>query len=120
MSQTGSSLKIVTANRLRDGIVVFLGGMDKADRRWVERVDQARLVEDAALEAALAAARDDERARRVVDPYAVEVTIRDGVPVPVRLRERLRAQGPSVRTDLGKQAESAVPHSLPSGVLAEV
>jgi hypothetical protein len=43
----------------------------------------------------------------VVDPYLIEVTREGAVPRPVRLREAIRARGPTVRPDLGKQAEGA-------------
>lgn len=95
-------LKAITANRLRDGEVVFL----KAEGVWVERLDEATLYEDAATaEAALAAARAQaDRDRFGVDVYAFDLTLKDGRPTPVKTRERIRALGPTVRTDLGKQA----------------
>ena len=43
-------------------------------------------------------------ARIVVDPYEIEVDTGTGSPVPVRFREKIRALGPTVRLDLGKQA----------------
>ena len=98
-SRTG--LQAITANRLRDGAVVWLGPRNG----WVERVEAAMAFEGAALDAALAAAQEAERANLIVGAYAFEVEVRDGVPVPLRYRERVRALGPSVRTDLGKQAE---------------
>lgn len=94
--------KAITANRLRDGTVVFLG----PDAGWVEALDDAALFEDAAAaEAALAAAKAQaERDRFGVDVYAFDVELVDGRRRPVKTRERIRALGPSVRTDLGKQA----------------
>jgi hypothetical protein len=95
--------QIVTANRLIDGIVVFqdeTGG-------WSEDFARAAVHEDAA--AALARAGEDVAASLVVDPYAVEVELRNGHYAPKALREAIRATGPTVRRDLGKQAEGLAP-----------
>ena len=44
--------------------------------------------------------------RKVVDPYLVDVEIAaDGRSRPRHYREALRALGPSMRPDLGKQAD---------------
>jgi sulfite reductase (NADPH) hemoprotein beta-component len=98
--------KILTANDLRDGDVVFLG-----PDRWVLDCDQALIAftpEDAArFEAAGAKARSESR---IADPYLVEVAVLpDGTPRPLHYREVLRTRGPTVRLDLGKQAASATP-----------
>ena len=97
-------MKIVTANRLIDGEVVWLGHHGQ----WVEELAAARALgtsedEAAALDVAAKSVSD----REVVDTYALDVTVEDGVIVPVRLRERIRATGPTVRLDLGKQARPA-------------
>ena len=95
--------RIVTANRLRDGLVVYLNGAG-----WSERIDDARVAraeEDAA--ALLARAEGPGQAVRVVDPYLIEVTREEAVPRPVSRREAIRALGPTVRPDLGKQADLA-------------
>jgi hypothetical protein len=95
--------EVFIANRLNDGLVVFL----TAEGGWSEWIADAALVEAAAEKdrlTAIAAAAVD--ACRVVDPLPIEVTVTDGAVVPVRLRERIRAQGPTVHTDHGKQAEA--------------
>ncbi len=95
--------RIVTANRLDDGLVVYLDGAG-----WSERIDDARVAraeEDAA--ALLAQAEGPGQAVRVVDPYLIEVTREGAVPRPASHREAIRAQGPTVRPDLGKQADLA-------------
>ena len=96
------AVKAITANRLRDGAAVWLGTAGD----WVERVDHTAVYEGAAVDAALALARQAERERIVVEPYAIDVELEDGVPVPTRYRELIRARGPSVRTDLGIQADA--------------
>lgn len=93
--------RIVTANRLGDGAVVFLcdGG------RWSERVaDAVTAVNDAAAAELMQTAERDVAARRVVGPYLIEAVIEGGALQPLRLRELIRARGPTVRRDLGIQA----------------
>ncbi len=92
--------RIVTANRLDDGLVVYLNGAGWSGRIGDARV--ARAEEDAA--ALLAEAEGPGQALRVVDPYLIEVTREGVVPRPVSHRETIRARGPTVRPDLGKQA----------------
>ena len=43
----------------------------------------------------------------VVDVNLIDAEVVDGVVEPVRLREKIRAAGPTIRGDLGKQAERA-------------
>lgn len=83
---------VFTANRLRDGRVVWLAEAG----RWTEQVAEARVFPPAEAEAGLAAARQGERAQHVVGAYGIEVALQAGQPVPVKFRERLRAKGPSV------------------------
>ena len=95
--------RIVTANRLRDGLVVYLNGAG-----WSERIDDAGVAgDDAAASRLLARAEGPGQAVRVVDPYLIEVTREEAVPRPVSRREAIRALGPTVRPDLGKQADLA-------------
>jgi hypothetical protein len=86
--------KVVTANDLRDGRVVFLA----AAGGWTRDIAAAQVVHDGAdLEGALAIARAEAEARIVVEPYPIEVAVTAGVPVAQRLRERIRAdRGPTV------------------------
>ena len=92
---------LVIANRLRDGIVVFLG----TDHAWVERVEACPPAQsEAEAERLLATALEAERKQEVVDPTLIEVAQEDGSWVPVKRREAIRARGPTTRMDLGKQA----------------
>ena len=101
MAARKSPTQVVTANRLRDGEVVYLA----PDGAWSERLDGAAAAtgdeEQAALETAAGRA---VTARLVVGPYLMPVELEGGRPRPVSQRERIRALGPSVRLDLGKQA----------------
>ncbi len=94
--------RIVTANRLSDGLVVYLNGAG-----WSERIEDARIAGDDASAHLLAEAEAPEQAIRVVGPYLIEVACEGAVPRPVSHREAIRALGPTVRPDLGKQAERA-------------
>ena len=90
--------QILTANRLDDGEVVYLAG----DGSWVESLSGAQvLVTPAEGEAALAKGADAERNLHVVHAYLFDITPHQK---PVKMREIIRAAGPTVRQDLGKQA----------------
>lgn len=94
-------MKVLTANRLTDGEAVWYA----AGRGWIESIDGAQLVTEPAAEEALAAVGKAAYANNeVVDVDLIDVALVDGRIVPQRLRERIRAAGPSNRTDLGKQA----------------
>ncbi|HYA74211.1 MAG TPA: DUF2849 domain-containing protein [Roseiarcus sp.] len=98
--------EIVTANRLADGVVVF----QDARGGWVEDFARAAVHADAAaLKAALALAGEAVARSLIVDPYSVEVEWRNGHYAPKALREAIRACGPTVRRDLGKQAQGQAP-----------
>ena len=105
---------VITASRLADGVVVF----QTPDQDWSEDFNRAAVRADAAATAAaLARAKEDEAQNLVVEPYAVPVEIRNGHVVPKALREAIRAAGPTVRRDLGKQAEGHAPLSGPTAVM---
>ena len=96
--------KVITANDLGDGLVVFLD----QEHGWTHDIALARVVEDGPdLDEATAFAKAQHDARVVIDAYAIDVAVGDdGVPVPVRLREKIRAdRGP---TTLYGDAERAM------------
>jgi len=95
-------MKILTANRLSDGEVVWY-----AHGRWVESISQAEIAVDKEAEAALEAAGAKGLAGNlVVDVALIDIEIVDEAIHPLRLRERIRAAGPTTRNDLGKQART--------------
>jgi len=101
MSETEKG-QIVTANRLRDGIAVFLTRAGK----WSEKIDEAALALEPQAAAALEArAREDEKATVVTGAYLIDAERRAGAIRAAHIRERMRTLGPTVRPDLGKQAE---------------
>jgi len=79
---------VVTANRLRDGIVVYLA----SDGSWTEEIGRARIddTEDD-LAALQARAAEDVKARKVVAVYPMDVALHDGTVDPLSVRERIRA-----------------------------
>ena len=92
--------QMLTANRLKDGAVLYW----KAGA-WVDALKDGEVfAEAAAAEAALAAAQDFVAGNVVVNPYLFDVRADESGIHPVKEREIIRAAGPSVRDDLGKQA----------------
>ena len=88
----------LTANRLSDGEVVYLA----AGGAWVERLESAHvLATPAEGESALRVGQEAERTQQVVHAYLFDITPERR---PVKMREIIRAAGPTVRQDLGKQA----------------
>ncbi|PSJ55598.1 DUF2849 domain-containing protein [Pseudaminobacter soli (ex Li et al. 2025)] len=98
-------MKILTANRLTDGEAVWFS----TDHRWIESIEGSEIAADKAaeerLEAIGKAALDNNQ---VVDVNLIDIQLVDGEIRPLRLREQIRAAGPSNRTDLGKQARPEV------------
>ncbi|MDX5592452.1 DUF2849 domain-containing protein [Pseudovibrio sp. SPO723] len=96
-------MKIITANRLLDGEVVWLGPQDT----WVETVGEARVFEDTEeLKAVLGSKVVSEERQEVVGVYEIEVEPKDGSIVPTKLREAIRALGPTTHPAFGKQARA--------------
>lgn len=101
--------QVVIANRLSDGLVVFLSAAPGSPRGdWKLRLEDATVAQDDAraeeiLALGLASARDRHE---VIDPYLIEVEQTPSGLRPTRYREVIRCLGPTVRLDLGKQAES--------------
>jgi hypothetical protein len=95
------ALHIVTANRLIDGDVVYLTRTNDWSE-WIE--DAAVAVTEEETETLLATGRQAESDRIVVGAYEFSVDTDGGKVTPVSMREIIRAAGPSVRRDLGKQA----------------
>lgn len=94
-------LQVLTANRLLDGEVVYLA----PDGGWVESLPGAKVFTDKAeAEASLQTGAQAERAQKIVHAYLFDVTQVNGTLKPVKQREIIRAAGPTVRPDLGKQA----------------
>lgn len=87
------SAKVLTANRLSDGIAVWLA----ASGSWVEDIDDALVARhDEAVQGLEASGRIAIADNRVVDVNLIDVE-EVGIHIrPLRLRERIRAYGPSI------------------------
>ncbi|MAF84586.1 MAG: DUF2849 domain-containing protein [Gammaproteobacteria bacterium] len=88
--------KILIANRLTDGLVVFYA----VDGNWVESIATGQMTfDDAAADRLLAAGLADEHSNRVIDPRLIDVTKTAGKLIPAVLREAIRAHGPTIAVD---------------------
>jgi hypothetical protein len=84
-------MQIITANSLEVGLAVF-----QTVAGWSADVNKAEVLETKqAADAALERARIDAGRNLVVEPYAIDVTRNGSSIVPTRLRERIRAEGPT-------------------------
>ena len=92
--------RIITAQRLRDGAVVFLG----PDRSWVDTPDGAVALTEQAADDALVWIREPAVQLDIVDAYTVQLAPSEGEIVPIKVRERIRFVGPTVRPDLQRVA----------------
>lgn len=110
--QTGAAKRkaatqIVTANRLADGAVVYLDGSGG----WTVAIDAAALLDgDDEIAAGLASGAKAVAQQLIVEPYAIDVVKEGDTVRPLRLREAIRARGPSTREDLAIQP--ADPHPV--------
>ncbi|TNE42568.1 MAG: DUF2849 domain-containing protein [Alphaproteobacteria bacterium] len=96
--------QVLTANRLVDGDVVYW----RDETTWVANLSEARVFENEdELSKAEADAQAQVKADKIIDPYAFGVDLSSGTVAPASMRELIRAKGPSIRLDLGKQAEAA-------------
>ena len=97
-------MQMLTANRLTDGHAVWYAG----EGRWVEDFARGRVAADETalsdLEAARAAALDG---RSLVDLQLIDLVEIDGEVQPRRLREVIRAKGPTIWADVPRNADDA-------------
>ncbi|HUZ67626.1 MAG TPA: DUF2849 domain-containing protein [Beijerinckiaceae bacterium] len=101
--------QVITANRLRDGAVVYFG----PNERWVEGLQEAVLLPDPeSVKSTLERALVGEKANVVLDLFAFDVERSGGEVRPIHIRDAIRASGPTVRQDLGKQAADLQPAAV--------
>jgi hypothetical protein len=100
MAHQNHGSQMLTANRLRDGDVLYRKGDG-----WVLNLAEGEVYQDAAgADAALAAATAELTRNEFVAPYLFEVREVNGKIKPVKEREIIRAAGPTVHPHTGKQA----------------
>ena len=93
--------QVLIANRLKDGVVVFLG----TGHEWVERLDECSPAESEGEEEELVRlGQEAESQQEIVDPNLIQVERIGNSPQAIKMREAIRSKGPTVREDLGKQA----------------
>lgn len=81
---------MVTANSTDDGSALYL----RSDGSWASQLCEAwPIVDEAQRDAAIAAARTQER--HVCDPYAFKVVLASRGPRATNTRERIRGTGPT-------------------------
>ena len=84
-------MEILTGNEVMSGATVYLA----KNGAWVEELQRARLFskdEAAARDEAIAATKKTMR----INSLEIEtVQVKDGVIIPDRIRERIRAEGPT-------------------------
>jgi hypothetical protein len=101
--------QIVIASRLSDGLVVFLrAASDAGGAEWVLQLADAEVAssEERAGELLAIGERDAGANQTVIDIYLIDVEEEGGQLRPTKAREAIRCFGPTMRLDLGKQAEN--------------
>ena len=91
--------KVVTANALLEGDVVYL----TTDDQWSRNLSDAEVIEDEA-HGDLRLLDGSSQPDVVVGVYLIDVALEDGKPQPTHFREEFRTRGPS-NYNHGKQAE---------------
>jgi hypothetical protein len=91
--------KVITANLLREGDVVYLTELDA----WSPHHTEAELIEDEA-HAAIRLLDAERQGHLIVDAYLADARRGPEGPEPVHFREAFRTRGPS-NYPHGKQAE---------------
>jgi hypothetical protein len=89
--------QMIIANRLVDGVVVFLAPGDE----WSTAIEAGTVIEDdTEAQRLLGVAKQHEARCVVIDPTLIQVKVADGQVRPTEIREVIRAFGPTVRTDV--------------------
>ncbi len=96
------TIQIATANRLADGAVVYAtptGG-------WSDVIQDGYIATDEdTAQALLETAERAVREQTVIGPYLIDMILGDGAMRPRRVREAIRANGPSIAYLPGREAE---------------
>jgi hypothetical protein len=84
-------VEILTGNEVMSGATVYLAKTGE----WVEELQQARVFLKEEAEARDAAIAATKKTMRINSLEIETVTLKDGAIVPDRIRERIRAEGPT-------------------------
>ncbi len=93
MAKLKGTHHVVSASLTDTGAPAYL----KSDGSWSGSFSDASPFESEAAAAERAALADEHDQRAVCDPYTFAVRLEGGRPLPISERERIRAEGPSVR-----------------------
>ena len=85
--------KVVTANRLSDGAVVY-AAVENDHLTWVQDIHDAKILHGSVVDRVLRLAKADEDKNIVVGIYDIEIAGRNE---PLSKKEEIRAAGPTVR-----------------------
>jgi hypothetical protein len=96
MAKPDNQPKVLTGNRLRDGRTVYYTGAT-----WSAYVADAKIARDPSEAEALSRIGAAAYANNQIVDVAV-VDVNETAATPIRLRELIRATGPTVRPDLNK------------------
>lgn len=96
-------MDIITANELVSGATVYVN----SDGRWIMDIDKARVFKNGEAEARDAVVVAANATGRLISVEIEKVAVLDGKVVANRLRERIRADGPTApygpeRQELGE------------------
>ncbi len=93
MTESEQIYQVVTANRLRDGTIVYMT-KDGSRTGWSDHISYAYVADESEIADLVAQAESDMTNNVVVGAYAIEIA---GNKEPITARERIRATGPSTR-----------------------
>ena len=101
-----SETSIMSANRLTDGLMVFLASSGE----WVEDFHDAIVLQSKDDgDTAIATAASDEAANKIIAAELVKVDVTPKGPVPLHLRDQIRFGGPTFARE---QSETSSAKSL--------
>ncbi len=93
MAKVKGTHHVVSASLTGTGAPAYL----KSDGSWASTLSEAAPFHSPEEAEARAKTADRSDQRLVCDPYTFTVLLADGTPQPISERERIRAEGPSVR-----------------------
>jgi len=106
MSEVEKIYRIVTANLLKEGGIVYLHEAPGGRPEWVAGITDADIFTDEEVAEKRRLAEGDER---VVSVYTLEIA---GRHAPLSMRERIRATGPTIKYGPAALAPDAPDYSI--------
>ena len=99
--ENAMTTQVVSANRLDNGRVVYLA----PSGQWISALSEAEVARDAdSAESLLGRAEGAVIKQLIIGPYLIDVTAAGAAPQARRLREQIRAAGPTVQSAQSAQA----------------